>query len=139
MNGPITKLSFLLLVSVIFGLCSCAGGNYGKLAKTDKFSEKELRQNWRNYRVYYNRGAALLYKMNDDRKILLSSSWIEVTGEDMMAKSSIFNTTRTLKISGQNDEVYGYLVLDNDDMANVKIIDDCTIRLYYHRTRKGGP
>jgi hypothetical protein len=57
----------------------------------------------------------------------------------MMAKSSIFNTTRTLKISGQNDEIYGYLVLDNDDMASVKIIDERTIRLYYHRARKGGP
>lgn len=139
MNGLITKLSYLLLIPVIFGLYYCAGGNYGKLRRTDQPSEKELRQNWRNYTVYYNSGSALLYEMNSDRKILLSSRWVAVTSEDMMAKSKIFDFTQVVKIFGRNDALYGYLVHDYDDMANVKIIDETTIRLYYHLTRKGGP
>ncbi len=139
MKGPTTKLIFIFLLPVVFYIHGCAGGNYGKLRKTDQISENELRQNWRDYAVYYLAGSALVYKINNDRKIMLSSMWVAVTAEDMMAKSTIFDVTRVVAIFGQNDELYGYLVHDYDDMANVKIIDETTIRLYYHHTRKGGP
>jgi hypothetical protein len=35
--------------------------------------------------------------MNSDRKILLSSRWVAVTSEDMMAKSKIFDFTQGIK------------------------------------------
>lgn len=139
MNGRITKLSYLLIIPVVCYVYGCAGENYGKLRRTDQPSDKELRQNWRAYTVFHNSGSALLYKISNDRKIVLSSSWVAVTDADMMAKSKIFDFTQVVEIFAQNDELYGYLVHDYDDMANVKIIDERTIRLYYHRTRKGGP
>ena len=139
MKGPILKLISILFLAVVFCLHGCAGGNYGKLSKTDQISEKELRQNWRDYSVYYLAGSALVYKINNDRKIMLSSKWVAVTEADIMAKSTIFDTTWVAAIFGQNDELYGYLVNDYDDRVNVKIIDETTLRLYYHHTRKGGP
>ena len=41
MKGLITKLSYLLVIPVILGLYYCAGGNYGKLTRTDQPPEKE--------------------------------------------------------------------------------------------------
>jgi hypothetical protein len=139
MNKLVNKLNVLLLIPIIFGLYCCAGGNYGKLIKTDQPSEKELRQNWRDYTVYYNSDSALIYKMNNDRDILLSKRWVEVTSEEMMAESKIFDFTQVVKILGPNDTLYGYLVRDYDDRASVKIIDERTIHLYYYPTRIGGP
>jgi hypothetical protein len=50
----------------------------------------------------------------------------------------VVDFTQALKIFGRNGALYGYMVFDYDDMANVKIIDERTIRLYYHHARKGG-
>ena len=144
MEGTMKKsaiiLSCLFIVLVNFNLTGCAGGNRGILNIVEKPTEGELRRDWQKYTVYYRRNLALVYKIKDDRQILLDSSWIEVSSEDMMANSKILDSAWVNEIIGNNDGMFGYLVERTHDTANVKIIDQNTVQLYYHYVRDaGGP
>ena len=137
-----SKQIFLSLISAIVILCiiGCAGGPRGKTPRVESPTEAELKQDWKNYTVYFRRDTAFVYKLKDDRKIILDANWVEVTTESIMTKCRINNLTWVKKILGQNDEMYGYLVHRFADRVNVAIIDGNTVRLYYHYIRtSGGP
>jgi hypothetical protein len=53
----------------------------------------------------------------------------------MKAKAKIFDTTISVEILGHNEELYGYLIYRSADRANVKIIDEPTIKPNYHYVR----
>ena len=136
-----TKILFRLGVAwIILSLIGCAGGNRGKLRRVQKPTESELHQDWNEYTVYYRRGLAFVYKIKNDRIIILNNSWIEISSEDMMAKIPMMGSASAWvnEILGQNDELFGYLIQRNHDRANVKIIDQNTVQLYYHYIRVGG-
>ena len=140
MSKPATNLFCLFIVLVIFSLIGCAGGNRGTLKRVQKPTEDGLRQDWKKYTVYYRRNLAFVYKIKDDRKIILDNSWVKVSSEDMMAKSKILDSTWVKEIMGNSDEMFGYLVHRSSDRANVSIIDENTVQLYYTYVRtSGGP
>ena len=125
---------------IFAGLCGCAGGSRGKLIRVDTPSESELKQNWKDYTVYYKPRLAFVYKIKYDRKINGMNRWIEIDTPEMMARSKIRYLTRVKQILGQNDEMFGYLVHRADDLPNVKIIDQNTVELFYHYVaNEGGP
>lgn len=131
------KRLFALAVTglmVAYGLFGCVSPNRGKLQRTTEPSAKELRDNWKDYQVFC-RGTAFVYKIKNDRKIILDRRWIEVTTEEMMSKCQFWDSTWTRKILTQNDELYGYLVHRSADTANLKIVDSNTIQLFYHYVR----
>ena len=132
------NLSCLFIVLIVFSLFGCAGGNRGTLKSVQNPTENELRQDWKKYTVYYRRALALVFKIKDDREIILDNSWMKVSSEDMMAKSEIKGSTWVKQIIGNNDEIFGYLVHLSTDLANVKIIDENTVQLYYHYVRTTG-
>ena len=126
----------LLLVSVL----GCTGGTRVGLPRVESPTESELRQNWNDYTVFFRRNVAFIYKFKDHKEILLDGSWVEITTEEMMAKSKILDMTWVRKIIGQNDQLYGYLVHRTADTNNVKIIGADAVQLYYHYIRtSGGP
>ena len=134
------KYYCLVFALIIASLSGCAGGPRGKLVRTAAPGENELRQSWQDYTVYYRPNHALVYKIKDDKTILRDQRWVEVTSAEMMDKSTIMDSTWIKKILGQNDEMFGYLVHRYADSANVKIIDENTVRLFYHYVPKsGGP
>jgi len=133
----VTRLFFVLILLSIFG---CAGGPRGQLPRVESPTESELKQDWKNYSVYFRPNIAFVYKLKDDRKIILDDRWEAVSTDSMMAESEIRSSTWVKKILGQNNEMYGYLVHRSADQANVAIIDGNTIQLYYHFVRtSGGP
>jgi hypothetical protein len=106
-----------------------------------------MRQNWNNYEVYkirrqgisFQRGAAaFLYKIKDDKVILLDNRWIPVTTEELKARTTIHESVWSAEIRGYNEELYGYLVYRGADRPSVRIIDEKTVRLSYHYTRDYG-
>jgi hypothetical protein len=138
MSKSVINLFCLIIVLVIFSLIGCAGGNRGALKRVQKPTEDGLRQDWKKYTVYYRRNLAFVYKIKDDRKIILDNSWVKVSSEDMMAKSKILDSTWVKEIMGNSDEMFGYLVHRSSDGANVKIIDENTVQLYYTYVRTSG-
>ncbi len=133
----VAYLFFALIMLSIFG---CAGDPQGTMPRIESPTESELKQDWKNYTVYFRRNIAFVYKLKDDRKIILDKRWEAVTTDSMMAKSKISSSTWVKKILDQNDGMYGYLVHRSADRANVAIIDGNTVQLYYHYVRtSGGP
>jgi len=134
------KLFGVFSVLIIVGMLGCAGGTRAGLPRVENPTQSELRQDWHDYEVFFRSNIALIYKFRDDKKIILDDRWVEITSEDRMAKSQIWDMAWVRKIIGLNDQVYGYLVHRTADTANVKVIDANTVQLYYHYIRtSGGP
>jgi hypothetical protein len=140
MNRLKQTLLSLFFALILLSIFSCAGGPRGKMPRIESPTESELKQDWANYTVYFRHKIAFIYKLKDNRKIILDNKWVPVTTSEMMAKSKILDSTWVRKILGPNGEMYGYLVHRSADTANVKIIDENTVQLYYHYVRtSGGP
>lgn len=140
MNKLCRYFARLFLVPVMLSLLGCAGGPRGKLPRVESPTASELKQDWKKYTVYFRRNIAFVYKLEDDRKIILDERWVEVATDSMMEKSKITSSTWVKKILGQNNVMYGYLVHRSADQANIAIIDENTVQLYYHYVRtSGGP
>ncbi len=129
---------FVGLALIIVILLGCAGGQRGTLTLVKSPTESELKQDWKNYEVYFRPGIALVYKTKDGQKIILDERWIRVTTEEIMAGIRINDSVWVKKIVGQNDRMFGYLVHRSADNTNVKIIDANTVQLYYHYVRTSG-
>ena len=138
MRKSAINLACLFIALVIFSLIGCAGGTRGKLKRVQQPTEAGLKQDWQNYTVYYRRNLAFIYKIKNDHKIILDNRWVEVSSEDMMAKSNILVSTWVKEILGQNDELYGYLVHRSADMTYVGILDENTVELKYTYRRTSG-
>ena len=140
MRQEASNLSCFVIALVVLSLIGCAGGTQGKLKRVQQPTEGGLKQDWQNYTVYYRNRLAFIYKINNDQEIVLDKRWVKVTSEEMMAKSKVFFSTWVKEIIGQNDEIFGYLVHKSSDSANVKIIDQNTVQLYYNFNQtEGGP
>ena len=131
----------IILLTLAFGITACAGGNRNNLKRLRYNKESELRQTWQDYVVYkryrnsrsWQRGVvAFVYKLKDNKKIILDNQWIPVTSEELKAKSKIMVSAFSAEIRGHNEELYGYLIYRDSDRAFVKIIDEQTVKLSYH-------
>ena len=140
MSKPVINSICIFLALIILSSLGCAGGPRGKLKRVQQPTEAGLKQDWQNYTVYYRRNLAFIYKIKNDRKIILDNSWVEISSEDMMAKSKILSSTWVKGILGQNDELYGYLVHRFADYVYLGILDANTVELKYtYRQTSGGP
>ena len=147
-NGNFKLITFAL--ALIFGIAACAsspnstGSNRGNLKRLKVNKEGELRQSWKDYTVYkrgrgstsFQKGfVAFIYKLEEDKKILMDSQWIEVTSDEMKAKAKIFDGTISAEILGHNQELYGYLIYRSADNVSVRIVDEQTVQLNYRYNR----
>jgi hypothetical protein len=130
----------IIILALTFVIAACASGNRKNLKRLRYNKEKELRQNWKDYTVYkryrdprsWQRGVVAFVYILDGKKVILDNRWIAVTSEDIKAESILFSSTISAEIRGYNEEVYGYLIYRNRDLASVRIIDEQTVRLSYH-------
>ena len=133
----------IIALALIFGIVGCAEVRQSrKNLKRIKYNKEwEKRENWKNYEVYkrprpdvsFQRGAvAFLYKIKDNKTIILDNSWIPVTSEELKAETKLLDNVWSAEILGYNEELYGYLIYRSVDRPNVRIIDENTVRLFYH-------
>ena len=84
---------------------------------------------------------AVLSHLYINLRMIKKSYWIvsgkkrQTTNDEMKAKAKIFDTTISAEILGHNEELYGYLIYRSADRANVKIIDEQTVKPNYHYVR----
>jgi hypothetical protein len=139
----------IIALALIFGITACAEVKQSRknLRRIKYNKEWEMRQNWNNYEVYkryrpsgsFQRGAtAFLYKLKDDKIIIMDNRWIPVTTEEVKARTKIFESVWSAEIRGYNEELYGYLIYRGGDRPNVRIIDEKTVQLFYHYGRDYG-
>ncbi len=139
----------IIALALTFGITACAsstsstGGNRKNLKRLKTNKEGELGQNWKDYIVHkrnppssFRTGfVAFVYKLKEDKKIILDDQWIAVTSDEMKAKGKIFDGTTSAEILGHNQELYGYLVYRSADIVSVRIVDEQTVQLNYRYNR----
>ncbi|MBW2409114.1 MAG: hypothetical protein JRF72_04910 [Deltaproteobacteria bacterium] len=140
--GPkkfLAPVILVLIIALLFSAC-VATGNRGKLVRTNAPTEKELQANWNDYIVHRwglkrataKNTVAISYQLKNDTRIIFNRTWTAITSEEQMKNSIIMSNIWVRKILGQNDKLFGYLVHRSNDNANVRIIDENTIELFYH-------
>ena len=139
------KFTIIIVLFLCFSLTACANRSNLRRIKANK--EWEKRENWKNYTVYamsrpeisFQRGvAAFLYKLNDDKVIIMDRRWIPVKTQEEKDRIKILEAVLSAEILGHNEEKYGYLIYRSRDRPNVKIIDEKTVQLFYHYSRDYG-
>ena len=133
-------IALLIIASALaFSLSGFFAKNRGKLNRLHYDKEKELRLIWRNYTVYKTtRGRntiAILYKIKNNKKIITPHNWVEITTEAEIANSIIWHATNSAEILGPDGVLYGFLVYRSADQVSLLLIDENTLRLYYHYIR----
>ena len=132
-------ISSLFLAMLITGLFGCAEFNYHLLEREEVITSTQLRQNWNRFIVYHRPNAGLVYKIKNDKKIKLPGKWVAVANEEGITDSKVLYLTDVRRILGQDDVLYGYIVLPSNDSALVKIIDANTVEIIYnHRVQRIG-
>jgi hypothetical protein len=148
----ITGIAILIFV-IIMG-CS---GTYGKLktqSQSDsKFTQQELIGNWSDYDIWFKSTVIVFDPKSDDKKILVGNDWDKVKDHETWTKIVKANTTShdnihpvladysmtgVREIWGPDNHLYGYIINQRPDLVSTKVVDENTMRLYYHRARFGG-
>ena len=140
-------LMIVIALALIFGIVGCAEVKQSRqnLKRLKYNKEWEMRQNWNNYIVYkridpFDRstrsGIAFLYKIKDDKVILLDNQWRSMTTEEQKKRAKIYYHVWSAEIRGYNEELYGYLIYRGYDRPSVRIVDEKTVRLSYHYNQR---
>ena len=140
-----------ILIVIIIAICTIVviaqltkdrRSNLRSINSTQKV--RELRENWKKYTVYkrfrpdhsFQHGAvALLYQLKEAGVIVLDDKWIPVTTERDMANTKIMEAVTAAEVLGRNRGLFGYLVYRSADRPSVKILDERTVKLFYHYIR----
>ena len=119
-----------------------------------KITQKELFDNWSDYDIWFKSAVIVFDPKNDDKKILVGSNLGKVKDQEMWTAIVKANTTSdgnidpvwasysmtgVREIWGPENQLYGYVIHQQQDLVSAKVVDENKMRIYYHRARFGGP
>ena len=156
MNITRIPVVWLLALIVVIG---CAGtGKVGNLRNQSEADSKatwqELVKNWSEYHIWYRSAAIVFDPKNDDKTLLIAGRWGAVKDQETWSKLVRQNTTGkghidpmyasyamtpVREIWSPDNHLYGYIMHQVRDGVSVGVVDDSTMRIFYHRARFGGP
>ena len=145
-----------VLITLIF-IMACSG-YYGKVKNQSqadsKVTQKELMDNWSDYHIMYRNNAnVIVFDLKDDgNKILAGGNrggvwatvhdpkgWAKFVKDNITSDDEIiltrFDTRRTgvREIWGPDNQLYGFVILPQEDGCHTRPVDEHTLRLRYHR------
>ena len=154
----IIKLSsaWLLALIVVFG---CAGtGKVGSLRNQSEADSKvtwqKLVENWSEYHIWFRSAAIVFDPKRDDYTLLVAGqwgtvndqkTWSEIVKRNTTGKGDIdprfanYAMTPVREIWSADNQLYGYIIHQVRDGVSVRVVDESTMRIFYHRARFGGP
>ena len=147
-----------LIVLVIICAISCAtdsGPRFNSLRAADQQRiQQQLENNWSQYTIYYIPRHAVLFDPIDDHNTLkVGGHWTRAGDQQTWMKILRQNTQSTdnflsvwlgsrsgfLEIIGPDEQLFGYLVHEINDLVAFKIIDRNTMQIFYSPQRIDGP
>ncbi len=149
-----------LIVLVVICTVSCvtdSGPRFNSLrAKEQQQIQQQLEDNWSQYIIYYIPEHAVLFDPKDDNKTLKVSGrwyrvgdgaekrWIEILRKNTQDSDNFFSVwmgaaSGFLRVIGPDEQTFGYLVHDQNDLVALRILDRNTMRIYYSPQRKDAP
>ena len=154
MNIKILAGIAILIFAFIMG-CS---GNYANIKNqsgdVSKVTQKKLINNWSDYDIWFRYTVIVFDPKNIDKKILVGSNWGTVKDQEMWTEIVKENTTSDGNINpvwanysmtgvreiwGPDNQFYGYVIHQQNDLVNAKVVDENTIRLFHRYAKFGGP
>ena len=150
-----TKYDILILIAFIL-ILGCAGtyGDFKEQSESDsKITQQKLIDDWSEYDIWFKSAVIVFDPKNDNKKILVDKNWGTVKDQEMWTEILEDNTTSDGNISpvwasysmtgvreiwGPDNQLYGYIIHQMPDLVSAKVVDENTMRLYYHRARYGG-
>ena len=151
------KGNCLLFIALIF-LTGCSGksGKITTQSESDsKLTQQELIDNWSDYTISLRSTAVVFDPKSDDRSILLSGHWGTVKDQKSWTEIVEANTdsdgeirplwaeypmTGVREIWGPDNNLYGFMIHQQQDLVNVRMVEENTMRLWYNRALYGaGP
>ena len=153
------RLAGIAILILIF-IMGCSG-NHGNLKTQSegdsKVTQQELIDNWSDYHIRYRAFAIVFDPKNDDRKILVGSSWGKVKDQEIWTEivktkttsdgdfSLVFadydyRTTGVQEIWGSDNQLYGFIIYQQTmvDSVDVKLVDENTMQLSWQRGLRTG-
>ena len=160
------KYASLLLIALVSIIgCSAKYGNLKTQSEIDsKVTQQELIDNWSSYNIWvsYKRAPYLnlivFDPKNDDREILVGSTWSKVKDKEMWTEILKANTTSdrdyrskgafydwpsgVKEIWGPDNEFYAFIIYQTSivESINLELADEKTMRISWYRLRgRGSP
>ncbi len=149
-----------LIVVMGFFLVSCvtdSGPRFNSLrAKEQQQVQRQLEDNGSQYIIYYIPEHAVLFDPKDDNNTLKVSGrwyrvgdgeqkrWIEILRQHTQDSDNFFSVwmgakSGFLRIIGPDEQTFGYLVHDQNDLVALKILDRNTMRIFYSPQKSDAP
>jgi hypothetical protein len=149
-----------LVVLAVMGMVSCvtdSGPRFHSLrAKEQQQIQQDLENNWSQYIIYFIPQHAVLFDPKNDYNTLKVSgrwtrvgdgaekAWIEILRENTQASDSAFSVwmgaaSGFLKVIGPDEQLFGFLVHDPNDLVALRILNRNTVRIYYSPQRIDAP
>lgn len=161
------KYVSLLLIIFVF-IMGCTGSYRKKLQTIDsKVTHQELIDNWADFNIsfhdrsYFGLAVIVFDPKNDDKKIMVGSSWRTIKDQKtwtefekanttsggnfklaggMITPTQNSETTGVLEILGPDNQQYGFFIRQERwDFVYARIVDENTLRLLWQPTGGGSP
>lgn len=150
----IKKVAGTAILIVVF-LIGCAGPS-GKLKtqsqKDSKDTLQELIANWSDYDIWFKSAVIVFDMKNDDKKLLVDSTWgtvkdqetwTQIVKANTMGDGSIspvgasYSMSEVREVWSPDNFFYGYIIHQQPDSVSVRVVDENTMRVYYQRAHYG--
>ena len=151
--NTIKYVSLILIAFVpIMGCSGKAGKIKTQSASDSKITQQNLIDNWSDYTIWLKSAVIVFDPKNDDRTILVSShwgtvkdqeSWTEIVKANTTSDGKVrpvwadYSMTKVREIWGPDNQLYGFMIHQQQDLVNARLVEENTLRLYYHRARFG--
>ena len=143
-----------VLITLIFIIgCSGKAGKIKTQSESEsKVTQQELMNNWSDYQIWLRSAVIIFDPKDDDKTILVGSYWGTVKDQETWSGIVKANTTSHGNISpigadyamtgvreiwGPDNQLYGYIIHQQADLVNVRLVEENTLRLWYDRARFG--
>ena len=145
------KKYWLLIFCILIIAASC-GGKSGRIhtlpREQQPITSQNLTQSRENYHVSYLAGRAIIFALpGNDFQLLLSGQWRQIKDNqswiDLIDRYGAIDTWRRTMTGWRGiydpaGNLYGYINHPLKDATNVRVIDERTLRLFYHIARTPG-
>ena len=147
----------VLLGSFMFSCVTDSGPRFQSLRAAEQQQiQQELENNWSQFIIYYIPQHAVLFDPKDDNNTLKVSGrwyrvgdgeekrWILILRQNTQDADNFLNVwmggkSGFLRVIGPDEQFFGYLVHDKNDLVALRILDRNTMRIYYSPQRTEGP
>jgi hypothetical protein len=144
----------ILILVLIMGCSGTYANIKNQSGDESKVTQKKLINNWSDYDIWFRYTVIVFDPKNDDKKILVGSNWGTVKDQEAWTEMVKANTTShgnidpvwsygpmtgVREIWGPDNQFYGYVIHQQRDLVNAKVVDENTVRLFHRYANFGGP